>query len=74
MAYGIIEHELAKPSVFKDESRLLPDYVPLNLVHREQQLRSLARIFRVLVESPGTSSPKAILLGPVGVGKTAVSK
>ena len=74
MAFSIIERELSRPSVFKDESKLLPDYVPMNLVHREQQLRSLARIFRVLLENPGSSSPKAILLGPVGVGKTAVSK
>ena len=74
MSYELIERELTKPSVFKDESKLFPDYVPVNLVHREEQLRRLASIFKVIIENPGAVSQKAILIGSVGVGKTAVSK
>jgi len=74
LSYELIERELTKPSVFKDESKLFPDYVPVNLVHREEQLRRLASIFKVIIENPGAVSQKAILIGSVGVGKTAVSK
>jgi len=74
LAYDIIAQEMRRPTVFKDESALFPDYVPTNLVHREPQLKSLGRIFRVTFESPGTVSQKVTLVGDVGVGKTAVAK
>ena len=60
--------------MFKEESALFPDHVPTNLLHREPQLKSLSRIFRVLFESPGAVSQKVTLVGDVGVGKTAVAK
>lgn len=74
MAFDIIEKELKKPTIFKNEGALLPDYVPMNLIHREEQLRALSRIFRLMIDSPGTASQKAILIGDVGVGKTVVAK
>lgn len=60
--------------VFKDEGRLSPDYVPINLPHREAQLEELASVFNVLLESPGGFSVKVWLVGGVGSGKTATSK
>lgn len=66
--------ELRRPTVFKNEGALLPDYVPINLIHREEQMKALSRIFRIMIDSPGTASQKAILIGDVGVGKTAVAK
>lgn len=74
LSYELVEKELSRPTIFKDESKLFPDYVPVNLVHREEQLRKLASTFKVLIESPGAVSQKAILIGSVGAGKTAVSK
>lgn len=74
MAYDIISGEMGRPSIFKDEAKLFPDHVPMNLVHREPQLRSLSRTFRAIIESPGSVSQKATLVGDVGVGKTAVAK
>lgn len=74
LAYEIIAHEMNRPTVFKDESSLFPDHVPANLIHREQQLKSLGRLFRVILESPGSASQRVTLVGDVGVGKTAVSK
>ncbi|MEM3365233.1 MAG: ORC1-type DNA replication protein [Candidatus Methanomethyliaceae archaeon] len=74
MAYDIIAQEMRRPTVFKEESALFPDHVPTNLVHRESQLKSLGRIFRVIFESPGSVSQKVTLVGDVGVGKTAVAK
>ncbi len=46
----------------------------MNLVHREPQLRSLSRVFRTILETPGSVSQKVTLVGDVGVGKTAVAK
>ncbi len=74
MAYDIIANEMNQPTLFKDESKLFPDHVPANLVHRDSQLKSLGRVFRVMMDSPGSVAQKATLVGDVGVGKTAVGK
>jgi len=74
LAYDIIAGEMNRPTVFKDEAKLFPDHVPANLVHRDPQLKSLSRVFRVMIESPGSVAQKATLVGDVGVGKTAVAK
>ncbi len=72
--YEMIKDEFEKSGIFKDESKLFPDYVPERLPHREEQLRALARLFRVILKSPGIISQKVIIVGNVGTGKTAVSK
>jgi cell division control protein 6 len=74
MTYDIIIKELEKPTVFKNEAVLFPDYVPVNLVHREEQIRNLTRLFRIMIDSPGAILQRAILVGDIGVGKTAVAK
>ncbi|MEM4699495.1 MAG: ORC1-type DNA replication protein [Candidatus Nezhaarchaeales archaeon] len=68
--------DLATPRsrLFKDESKLSPDYVPMSLPHREAQLEKLASLFSVLLKHPGSSSVKVWLVGGVGTGKTATSK
>ncbi|WP_309492035.1 ORC1-type DNA replication protein [Candidatus Hecatella orcuttiae] len=71
---SFVEKELSAPSVFKDESKLSPDYVPPSLLHREEELRILARTFRSLAEAPGEASYRLILRGPIGSGKTALAK
>lgn len=74
MAYDIISREMGRPSIFKDESKLFPDHVPMHLVHREPELKALSRVFKVLLDSPGSVAQKLTLVGDVGVGKTAVAK
>jgi cell division control protein 6 len=74
MAHDFVEDALSKRSVFKSEQFLSIDYVPENLPHREPELRTLAQQFRVLIDSPGQTSLKFIIEGPVGTGKTAVVK
>ena len=69
----IVEDELSRPSIFKDESKLSIDYVPGNLPHRERELKQLASTFRVVLEKPG-SSQRVIIIGNVGTGKTALAK
>ncbi|NVM04238.1 MAG: ORC1-type DNA replication protein [Candidatus Helarchaeota archaeon] len=72
--YNILEEELKKHSIFKDESKLSFDYVPLYLPHRNEKLRQLAQFFKVIIEKPGGMSQKVIIHGSNGTGKTAVIK
>ena len=60
------------PSVFKDRAKLSFDFVPDRLLHREAQIQRLQSLFRPLLDA-GTSST-AFLHGPVGTGKTHVSR
>lgn len=70
---NIVEDELNRPSIFLDESKLSIDYVPEYLPHRENELKQLASIFRVVLEKPGNSQ-RVIITGNVGAGKTALAK
>ncbi len=74
MPRDFVEDELSKKSVFKAEELLSIDYVPESLPHREEELRSLARYFKTMITSPGNTSHRVVIEGPVGTGKTAVAK
>lgn len=74
MPRDYVEDELGRTSVFKSEKYLSIDYVPENLPHRETELRTLAQSFKTMITSPGQTSQKFIIQGPVGTGKTAVTK
>ncbi|MFX1262031.1 MAG: ORC1-type DNA replication protein [Promethearchaeota archaeon] len=74
MTHDYVEDELSRRSVFKSEQLLSIDYVPETLPHREPELRKLAQSFKTLIASPGRASQKFIIEGPVGTGKTAVTK
>lgn len=74
MPRDYVEDELSRHSVFKSEQFLSADYVPETLPHREEELRTLAQNFRTLITSPGHTSQKFMVEGPVGSGKTAVAK
>jgi len=70
----IIERELLGGTVFKDEGKLSLDYVPPTLPHREEELKTLTRAFRPVLEKPGKISPRVIVRGELGTGKTVLSK
>ncbi|MFW9962015.1 MAG: ORC1-type DNA replication protein [Candidatus Sifarchaeia archaeon] len=74
MPHDYIEDELSKRSVFKSEQFLSIDYVPENLPHRQSEIRTLVQSFKTLISSPGRTSYRFIIEGPVGTGKTAVAK
>ncbi len=74
MPHDYIEDELGRKSVFKSEQYLSIDYVPESLPHRENELRILAQSFKSLIATPGRTSQKFLIEGPVGTGKTAVAK
>ena len=70
----IIEEELTKTTIFKDESKLSIDYVPEHLPHREEEIKKLLSYLRCMIEKPGGMSQKILIIGQVGTGKTATSK
>lgn len=73
-AKQIIWDVLDRPSVFKNKEALYPEYIPNELPHREEQLKSLASLFRGLLLTPGMFSQRVLLAGGVGTGKTVTSK
>jgi cell division control protein 6 len=67
----IIEDELMSSSVIKNLNVLDFDYVPETLIHRDEQLRFLAQMFKPLLSN---TSQNVVIKGPVGTGKTVIAK
>jgi archaeal cell division control protein 6 len=61
-------------SVFRDESILLPEYLPHQIPHRDSQLRMLELYFQGVVQNASKASQNVTLTGPVGSGKTMLAK
>ena len=59
-------------TIIKDGNKLSFDYVPKEIVHREEQMHKLAVIFRSVIEDG--RSETAFLVGNVGSGKTVTAK
>lgn len=70
MYEDIFEEEMSKDTVFEDQSKLSPDYVPEELVHREEEFRELTSLFKPVLENG--ASQRVLVTGSVGVGKTAL--
>lgn len=68
---NIIEDELLSSTVIKNPNILDFDYVPEELVHRDDQLKYLAQMFKPLLSNV---SQNVIIKGPVGTGKTVIAK
>ena len=68
---SIIEDELMSSTVIKNPNPLDFDYVPDELVHRDEQQKILAQMFKPLLSNV---SQNAIIKGPVGTGKTVIAK
>ncbi len=70
----ILENELKKPSIFRDESIFNQSHLPTSLPFREGQFRQLIQHFRSLLTEESPSHNHIILHGPVGVGKTTTMR
>lgn len=70
----LLDEELKRPSVFRDESKLNFDYVPEELPNREEQIRRLGRFFRTVFENRVGVSQSTVVTGRVGSGKTAMTR
>jgi len=66
-----IEDELLSSSVIKNVNTLDFDYVPEEIIHRDEQLRFLAQMFKPLLSGVPQN---VIIKGPVGTGKTVITK
>lgn len=63
---------LTKSKIFRNREILLPDYIPEELPHREEQIRKLVEILSPLIRN---EKPNNIFIyGLTGTGKTAVTK
>jgi len=60
--------------IFKDESKLSPEYIPKRIPHRESELNKLKSLFRTVLQDPKRNSQQVFIIGPVGSGKTLISK
>ncbi|MFH1285754.1 MAG: AAA family ATPase [Candidatus Micrarchaeota archaeon] len=58
--------------VFKEESALMPDYIPEVLPHREREVKEIASA--LMPASRGRKPENMILVGTPGTGKTACSR
>lgn len=61
-------------SVFKDETKLDINYIPIRLVHREMEMRLLSEFFNFLLTHPEKMAQRVLIVGDVGAGKTALSQ
>ena len=70
----VLERELSKPTVFRNEHVLDHSFLPSSLKFREKQLLLLTHYFRPLLSQETPLHPHIILHGPVGVGKTTTMR
>jgi cell division control protein 6 len=68
---SVIEDELFSSSVMKDLHALDFDYIPSELPHRTEQLKKLAQMFKPVFVN---IAQNVLIRGPVGTGKTAMTK
>jgi len=61
-------------SVFRNESVLVPEYIPSSTPHRAPHMKALEAYFQGVVQHSDRMSQNVLLWGPVGSGKTMLAK
>ncbi|MEE8355093.1 MAG: AAA family ATPase [Candidatus Bathyarchaeia archaeon] len=61
-------------SVFIDQTVLDFNHVPKKLLHRDVEANFLSSLFRFIVDAPYEMSQRALIIGGVGSGKTALAQ
>ncbi len=66
--------QVLRSSIFVDEEKLSPRYIPHTLPHREEQLQLLNNLFRSSLDNPSHAYLKIVqITGEAGTGKTCTS-
>lgn len=63
---------LSTPDIFRDQSKLDFDYIPEELLYRDEEGRTLVNLLRPMLKDK--LSQNILITGPVGTGKTALVK
>lgn len=71
---NFLEEQYLTNSLFLHEEYLEINYIPDILLHREEELILLSKIFVKLLENPFLISRKVTIQGEIGIGKTAIAK
>ncbi len=74
MNTNYLEQQFFQKKLFLHEEYLEINYLPVELIHREEELIILSKIFIKLIENPFLISRKVLILGEIGIGKTAITK
>lgn len=74
MNVNYLEKEIFSKNLFLKEECLEINFIPDHLLHREQELIMLSKIFVKLIEKPFSISRKITIQGEVGIGKTVIAK
>lgn len=72
MSVEEIFNQYLESKIFKEREKLLPDYVPEELPHRDEQILTLARVLAPALS--GSRPSNVFIYGLTGTGKTAVTK
>ncbi|MHA1585451.1 MAG: Cdc6/Cdc18 family protein [Promethearchaeota archaeon] len=74
MKINYLEQQFFTHNLFNHEEFLEVNYVPDEILHRNQELIMLSKIFIKIIEQPFLVSRKVMIQGDVGIGKTAIIK
>ncbi len=74
MSINYLEEQLYSKNLFLHEEYLEINYIPEILLHREQELIMLSKIFVKILEDPFLISRKISIQGEIGIGKTVIAK
>lgn len=69
-----IEEEFLSKSHFINQNIFDLEYIPEKLLHRENELILLSKIFLPIIKNPFLTTKKIIVTGGIGVGKTVTLK
>lgn len=64
-------HSLSR--IFKDETKLFPEYIPQRVPHRKDHFVQLVQAMRPFVLRPGVVPVRVLMVGPPGTGKTMIA-
>lgn len=69
---NLFKKSVSANSIFRNEDAFQPDYLPDELLHRENELQEI--VFAVKALEDKRRQPSVVIFGPPGTGKTCASK